>query len=624
MRCVVAQVLSRLYKIEFTDAAGRATKEAMEVQGEKLWMLVRRLQRAAYGVRAQVRGSELALVILAVGVGAVAGLVVAAMGAVTGWMHTTLFGMRVDTRIADPLHATLLSWAFIPVIGGVLMGATLWLQARWRSRPVVDPVEANALHGGQMSLRDSLILTFQTLLSNGFGASVGLEAGYTQMGSALASKLGLNFRLRREDLRVLVAAGAGGAIAAAFGAPLTGAFYGFELILGAYSIAAAAPVLAAAVTATLVMRMLGGVEVPVFLPASAPTVGADYMVFIVMGLVCGLVGIAIMHSVAWVEQGFRAARIPPWARPALGGVVVGGLALVTPQVLWEGHAAMRADILQDLALGVLLAVFVLKAAASIVSLGAGFRGGLFFASLFLGSLMGKMVTAVAGLLGVEALADPVTSAVVGMSAMAVAIIGGPLTMTFMALETTGDFVITGIVLAAAVVASMTVRELFGYSFTTWRLHLRGETIRSAQDIGWIRNLTVGRLMQGKVVTAPVGMTLAQFRRQFPLGGVERVVMVEDEDRYAGMVFLNDVYGPAREITDGELEMFVKHRNVMLTPAMNVKAALEAFDRNETDALVVVEDVQMRRVLGIVTEGYALKRYAAELDKARRSLAGEKG
>jgi CIC family chloride channel protein len=268
-------------------------------------------------------------------------------------------------------------------------------------------------------------------------------------------------------------------------------------------------------------------------------------------------------------------------------------------------------------------VFVLKAVASIVSLGAGFRGGLFFASLFLGALMGKMVTAVAAVMGVQALADPVTSAVVGMSAMAVAIVGGPLTMTFLALEMTGDFVITGIVLAAAVVASMMVRELFGYSFTTWRLHLRGETIRSAQDVGLIRSLTVGKLMQGNVVTAPVEMTLAQFRRQFPLGSIQRVVMVEDEDRYAGMVFLADVYGPAKEILDGELEIFIKHPEAMLTPAMNVKAALEGFDRHETDALVVVEDTHLRRVLGLVTEGYALKRYAAELDKTRRTLAGEK-
>ena len=112
-------------------------------------------------------------------------------------------------------------------------------------RDIVDPIEANALHGGRMSLRDSLWLTFTTVLSNGAGASLGMEAGYSQLGAGIYSWAGRWFRLRRADLRIFVTAGAGAAIAAAFNAPLAGAFYGYELILGSYTTRALAPVVVA-------------------------------------------------------------------------------------------------------------------------------------------------------------------------------------------------------------------------------------------------------------------------------------------------------------------------------------------------------------------------------------------
>ncbi len=106
---------------------------------------------------------------------------------------------------------------------------------RWRPDREIDPIEANALHGGRMSLLGSMIVAAQTIWSSGVGASVGLEAGYTQAASGIASRIGNAFRLRRGDLRILVGCGAAAGIAGAFGAPLAGAFYGFELIIGSYS-----------------------------------------------------------------------------------------------------------------------------------------------------------------------------------------------------------------------------------------------------------------------------------------------------------------------------------------------------------------------------------------------------
>ncbi|TIV22017.1 MAG: chloride channel protein, partial [Mesorhizobium sp.] len=234
------------------------------------------------------------------------------------------------------------------------------------------------------------IIVAQTMISSGFGASVGLEAGYTQIGSGIASRLARAFRLRRNDVRILVGCGAAGAIAAAFDAPLTGAFYGFELVIGIYSVANVAPVMAAAICASLTAEMFGGVPFPLELSGLPNLTASEYVPFLLLGLLGGAASIAIMHLVSIVERVFVRLSIDASVRPFIGGIFVGLLGLVTPQVLSSGHGALHREFAMNYALPVVASVFVMKLAASAISLGSGFRGGLFFASLFLGALLGKV------------------------------------------------------------------------------------------------------------------------------------------------------------------------------------------------------------------------------------------
>jgi CIC family chloride channel protein len=211
-------------------------------------------------------------------------------------------------------------------------------------------------------------------------------------------------------------------------------------------------------------------------------------------------------------------------------------------------------------------------------------------------------------------------AVVGMSALATAIVGGPMTMTFLALESTRNFAVTMAVLAASITAAITVRRLFGYSFATWRFHLRGESIRSAVDVGWIHSLTVGRMMRRAQHNVQVGMSLAAFRQEFPLGAAQRVIVVDSEDRYAGIAYPADAHGmPGAE---GDLSTILHHAGHFLLPGMSVKEALTVFEVAEADALAVLDGESTRQVLGLLTEQYALRRYSEELDRKRRELAGE--
>jgi CIC family chloride channel protein len=571
-------------------------------------------------LRALVRAEELWLVVVAASVGVAAGLAVVAMNMTTQWAHEMLYGLAPGQRLsAQPVIAT--SRLLVPALGGLVMGLTSLGVAKWWPRRAVDPIEANALYGGKMSLNDSLIVVAQTLISNGFGASVGLEAGYTQIGSAVASRVGRALRVRRGDLRVLVGAGAAGAIAAAFNAPLTGSFYAFELVIGTYTLATLAPVVAAAITAVSVQRFLLGDQPGFDVPLLPATATVAFLPLIALGVLAALGGIAMMRGVTLTEGAFRASFVPAWLRPVFGGAALGGLALYSPAVLSSGHGALRDGLTADLPLKYLLILLAMKAAASAISIGSGFRGGLFFASLLMGALLGKAFAALMLLyVSPVPMFPEVVYALVGMSAFAVAVVGGPLTMAFLALEGTGSLPLTVAVLAAAVVSSLTVRRLFGYSFATWRFHLRGESIRSAVDIGWMRNLTVGRMMRREVRTVPADMSLTAFRRDNPLGSVARVVAVDAQDRYAGMIWLSDAYAAGEEVTRvGEV---LHQSKIVLLPDMSVKQAVEAFERAEADALAVVDGLETQKVIGLLTEHYTLRRYTEELDRRRRELSGE--
>jgi CIC family chloride channel protein len=235
---------------------------------------------------------------------------------------------------------------------------------RRRPRPIVDPVEANALHGGRLSAVDSLFVGLQSLISNGFGASVGLEAAYAQLGGAIASSVGGGLNLRRSDLRVLVGAGAGAGIAAAFGAPLTGAFYAFEIIIGAYTIANVAPVVAAALAGALVSRLLRADTLVLQTRIADTLTVSHYVIFAGVGLICAFAGVAVMRLVGWMELGVARLRAPAWTRPALGGVILAALAWFVPETLSAGHGALHMDLDADLAIDALLILLLAKTAAS--------------------------------------------------------------------------------------------------------------------------------------------------------------------------------------------------------------------------------------------------------------------
>jgi len=572
-------------------------------------------------LRAVVRARESSLIALAALVGVIAGLVVAAMGDAVDLLHEFLFDLQHGERLSARLTLNPILALSVPLVGGIIFGIASEIIKRWRPEREIDPIEANALHGGRMSLLGSIIVAAQTVWSSGVGASVGLEAGYTQLASGIASRIGNAFRLRRGDLRILVGCGAAAGIAGAFGAPLAGAFYGFELIIGSYSPSGLAPVGISALIGYLVAHSLSPAELGIVAPEKTTIAVHDLVLAATLGLLSAALGILLMRGVAISENMFARLKLRPALRTMVGGLVVGLLAIVSPQIMSSGHGALRVAGMLDLSFRAVALLFVLKIVASIASLGSGFRGGMFFSSLLIGALGGHMLAVALTMFWPTVYFDPNAYSVIGMSALSAAVIGGPLTMIFIALETTGDLWLTTAVLIAVIISAQVTREVFGYSFATWRFHLRGETIRSAADIGWMRDLTVEKMMRQDVQTFYAGSTIAAFREMFPLGSTATVIAVDEADRYVGLVLVADAHA-AEAASDQSIKELLRHREDMLLTGMAVKEAILAFDRAEAEALAVVDSFLDRRVVGLLSEAYVLRRYSAALEGRRRDLVGE--
>ena len=585
--------------------------------------LLRHPAQAPVTLRAMVRADEIWLTVLAAVVGALSGLCVVLITTVTLSLHSVLFGSGNTLNGHLSGLTWLPPWRVLTVLtlGGLALGLFGIFTSRIMPRRPVDPIEANALHGGRMSVRDSLIVALQTVLSNGIGGSIGLEAGFTQIASALASRIGQSFRVRREDLRVLVGAAAGAAIGAAFNAPVAGAFYAFELVIGSYSLVSLPPVAIAALAGVGVAHLFGHVPAAVMIADPGELTWNGSFSVVIISILSALTAIGVMHCVTRTETLFRLLPGPGWLKPTVGGLLVGGLAVIHPSVLSAGHDAMRVVFAGWITPWMALGLLVLKALASCISIGSGFRGGLFFASLYLGTLAGTVYGPLMQWLGLAPV-SLTACALIGMTAMAVAIIGSPMTMVCLLLELTGSISMSGATFVAAVLSLLTVRRLFGYSFATWRFHLRGESIRSAVDIGWMRSLNVRRMMRGQVRTIPSDTPLNRAQALFPLGSAQRIVLLDRDGRYVGMVNVAELQAvPSGATPVADLAHF---ENAMLTPLLNVREAVELFERAEADALVVVEDLQSRQVVGMLTEQHALRRYAEELERSRRTLAGEEG
>ena len=433
-----------------------------------------------------LRGSRAGLFVIAVIVGAGSGL-----GAVVfryliyffTWLATghDQFGQNGDVPSAHLAWLGLGFFVLIPAIGGIVYGPLIYRYAREaRGHGVPEVMVAVAENGGRIRPQVSVVKAVASAVCIGTGGSVGREGPIVQIGSALASSLGQWIRMPENRMRILVACGAGGGIAATFNAPITGVFFGVEIILREFSVDALFTVMLSAMIADAVAIPFLG-DKP-FLSGFPPGISlphpSDYLLVAVLAVAAGLVGLLFKNVVYAIEDLWDRAwkDRPEWARPAIGGLALGVILLALPQMYGVGYPVMYKAVAGNYALWFLLVLAAGKILACSTTLGMGGSGGVFAPSLFIGVTSGMAFGVIVSHLIGAAAGPPALYAVVAMGAVFTAAARAPLTSVASVVEMTGDYTLTLPVMLAVAIATATSRALsYGTIYTT-------KLLRRDQDI----------------------------------------------------------------------------------------------------------------------------------------------
>jgi CIC family chloride channel protein len=456
-------------------------------------------------VSAWLGGNRLGLVVMALVVGAGAGLgaalfremVFGATWLVTGHNQFGQQGHAASTHLPG-----LGIWfvLIVPALGGLVYGPLIYRYAREaRGHGVPEVMLAVAENGGRIRPQVTIVKAVASAITIGVGGSVGREGPIVQIGSALASTLGQLVRMSESRLRIIVACGAAGGIAATFNAPLTGLFFGFEIVLREFSLDALVATSLAAVTGDVISRAIFG-SAPFF--AAIPhglSVSNDttYLLVAALAVLAGLIGIGFKTFLYWLEDFVDELwkGRPEWARPAVGGIALGVLLFAVPQMYGVGYPVMNQVIGGHVVVGLILLFLVSKVLATSLTLSIGGSGGVFAPSLFIGAMVGMAFgTLVHSLFG-AAVGPPALYAVVAMGGVFAAAAQAPLTAIASVAEMTGNFGITlPIMLTCGIAAAISKFISHGSVYTT-KLLRRGIDIERPKTTNVLQTLTVKDAMQ---------------------------------------------------------------------------------------------------------------------------------
>jgi chloride channel protein, CIC family len=383
-----------------------------------------------------------------------------------------------------------------PMGGGLVVGLALYyLLPTRRTAGVADVIEARATSGQTLGLREALTSALITALSLGSGGSAGREGPVVHLGAAVASATGRLFKLPDWAKRTLFGCGVAAAISASFNAPIAGVLFAHEVILGHYAMRAFVPIVIASVGGTIVSRLWFGDIAAFTIPTYQITSFWEFPAFVLLGMVCALVSILFQFALVAADYVARNIRIPLIVRPVIGGFAVGMIALVFPEILGVGYEATDHALHNRLSLSLMLSLLVVKTAATAITLASRFGGGIFSPSLYLGAMAGGAFGAIAA----SAFPDMASSgglyAILGMGAVAAAVLGAPISTTVMVFELTGGYALSIALLLCVSISTGINHAIHGHSFFQWQLEMRGLFIAGGASSHVQRTLKVRDFMK---------------------------------------------------------------------------------------------------------------------------------
>ena len=514
----------------------------------------------------------------------------------TEWVHHLLTGHQegyVESfRLMEPWQRVL-----VPTIGGLLAGLTLYFGSRFRKKESsTDYMEAVVVGNGKLAVQATLVKSLSALFSGASGASIGREGPLVALSSLVASVSGrlANFSLARR--RQIVACGAAAGIASAYHAPISGAFFVAEIVLGSLAMESFGPLVVSSVIATLTTRAYHGSAALYAAPVFALQDNRELIPYVILGVICGLLAPLYLRFLKGGEQFFTRLKLPLFLRLAAGGVVVGALAIFRPEVAGNGGALVF-DIFNHPGTWQALAIVLgCKLLATAATFGSGAVGGVFTPTLFTGAALGYLYSVACGVMLPDWGLAPGAFGLVGMGAFLAATTGAPIMAIIMLFELTLNYQIVMPIMLAGVISYYVCRSLTSHS-------LYGEALKRKGQVAvteYLAKLKVGDLMTQDHAPVSANATFGDVVRSFLHGRSEFLHVVED-GRFAGTISLHDI---KPYLDQPDLEGLLIAKDVMredaraLESSQSMDSALLAFGQADSECLPVVD--KTRKFLGSVT------------------------
>ncbi len=587
--------------------------------------------------------SDWFLIPLAAIIGTVGGLV--ALG--FNWMvHTSeLFFQGISER----QHTLFWGQEYVmlivlPAVGGLCVGLiSHWARGKTGGHGIPDVVESLARRRGVMAKRGGVFKAITASLTIGSGGSAGVEGPIIQIGSVLGSAAGQFLRVGREHMHTLVGCGAAGGLAGIFNAPIAGVLFVLEVVLRDFSLKTFIPIVIASVFGTAISRELLGDNAVFSVPAELQSLEfalSDLGFFIVLGVMCGLVGVFFTRSMIAAEGFWSRLSLHRILRPAAGGVALGllGVTYLTffghpvpgyhpPAFYSNGYGVIewlfRSDsYTTSAAMGqtmfhatttLLLATMFFKIVGTSMTLGSGGSGGILAPSLFMGATLGGALGSFLAAMGWAADVQPASYALAGMAGVLAGTVHCPLTAFLLVFELTGQPKVILPVMLVAILATLVAQMLYPETVYTFWLRRMGIRVGSHSDTTVLRRLEVSHVTLSPAAIVQPDDPCSRLLKLAEDFDVHDYVVCDEDDRYLGMVVGEDLRTTLLQreavplLIVGEL-MHTDLPTVRRDQTLDV--VLDLFAKHDVASLPVVDD--SHRVLGMITRSRLLQRYQMAL------------
>lgn len=493
----------------------------------------------------------------------------------------------------------------LPALGGLIVGPLVYFgarEAKGHGVPVV--MEAVALRDGHIRPRVALVTIIASGITIGSGGSVGREGPIVQIGSSIGSTIGQILKTPPLRQRTLVGCGAAAGLAATFNAPIAGALFAAEIILGEFGLSTFSPVVLSSVTATTISRHYFG-DFPAFIIPTYKLVSLwEFFFYPILGIIAGLVALLFILAVNKSEDLFDNLKIPEYLKPALGGIMLGCLLIVWPNVFGVGYGTINLSLKNQLPFLLLVSLVFIKILATSITVGSGGSGGIFAPSLFIGAMTGGFFGWVVHTYFPLITSHPGAYALVAMGALVAGTTHAPITAIIILFELTSTYEIILPLMIACMLSTLITTSLKRDSIYTSKLTRQGVEITQGWEQSVLRSLKVKEVMDEHVVTVSEGTHLVDIVELLKSEDVTHLHMVGREGTLTGIISFSDIRPSLQEegLEHLVIAKDVATKNVItIYPSDNIQDALYMMGRNGISHLPVVAEDDKGKVIGILNK-----------------------